>query len=64
MFNAIMRIKKRCAVINSGLSCVALILNLSNRKMKILQAKKAGQGCNTYDWSYNFILVEQYELIA
>ena len=39
MYNAIICINQRFAVNNSGISCLALIFNLNNLRMTILQVK-------------------------
>ena len=39
---------------NSGISCLALIFNLTNQKTKILHAKKAIPGCEKLRFMYPF----------
>ena len=67
MSNAIICIEKRFAVKNSGISCVALMLNLSNLKMKIQhRSKKLVQGCEI-QWpiySFLYILIQAYDLVV
>ena len=63
MYNAIIGIDQSFPVKNSGLSCLALIFNLSNLRMTNLLAKKSVQGCNMRRVMYCFFWVGRYELM-
>ena len=54
MSTAIRCINQRFAFKNSGISCLALIFNLSYLKMTILYANTAVAGCETFQLIYLF----------
>ena len=54
MSNAIRGIDQRFSFKNSGISCLALIFNLSYPRTKILHAKKAVADCERLQLIYRF----------
>ena len=61
MSNAIKYIDQRFAFKNSGISCLALIFNLSNLRTTIMQAQLQ---VARYNKTNTVFLVDQYEAMA